>query len=93
MVRDRFTRTRPAAGALPWWRSIGKRKVARCSSRQAASDQLPKFLADREEGRLVTGPRLTVAKRWLDEVVKPNPSSACFEGSARPRSLAAKRPF
>lgn len=55
--------------------SDGKRKVGRCASRQAASDRLRQFLADREEGRLVAVPRLTVeqfAKRWLDEVVKPN---------------------
>ncbi len=53
----------------------GKRKVARCDSRQEASDRLRQFVAEREQGRLVAGPRQTVdqfAKGWLDEVVKPN---------------------
>src|SRR5437870_2984397 len=53
----------------------GKRKVARCDSRQEASDRLKQFVAEREAGRLVTGPRLTVeqfSKQWLEEVVAPN---------------------
>lgn len=68
----------------------GKRKVARCAFRQAASDRLRQFLADREEGRLVAGPRLMVeqfAKRWLDEIVKPNLRPA---GTSRTRGASGR---